>query len=84
MTDVQFFGRLREAADRAGVKCAIVPSLRTVDDVIEKITRMDASLGDALQHADVRCVIDGGFAADNKTSIADCEEIAFIPPVSGG
>ena len=72
---VLFLGRLQDAAG-AGE--------RTVEyraDVAALIESFDAELAAALRSDKVRVAVNGAIGA---SSLADGDEVAFLPPVSGG
>lgn len=72
---VLFLGRLQDAAGQGE---------RTVEyraDVAGLIDSFDAELGLALRSDKVRVAVNGAFGA---TVLADGDEVAFLPPVSGG
>ena len=70
-----FLGRLQDVAG-AGE--------RTVEyraDVAGLIASFEADLAEALRSPKVRVAVNGAFGA---TALADGDEVAFLPPVSGG
>lgn len=70
-----FLGRLQDAAGEGE---------RTVGyraDVAALIDSFDSELAEALRSAKVRVAVNGAFGA---TALADGDEVAFLPPVSGG
>ena len=72
---VLFLGRLLDAAGEGE---------RTVEyraDVAELIESFDAELAAALRSDKVRVAVNGAISA---SSLADGDEVAFLPPVSGG
>lgn len=75
MLTVLFLGRLRDAAGA---------EQRTVDyraDVAALIDSFEPELATALRSGKVRVAVNGSFGA---TTLADGDEVAFLPPVSGG
>ena len=72
---VLFLGRLQDAAGEGE---------RTVEyraDVAALIDSFEAELSAALRSPKVRAAVNGAFGA---TALSDGDEIAFLPPVSGG
>ena len=70
-----FLGRLQDAAGEGE---------RTVEyraDVAALIDSFEAELAGALRSPKVRVAVNGAFGA---TALCDGDEIAFLPPVSGG
>ena len=70
-----FLGRLQDAAGGAERTVAY----RT--DVAALIDSFEAELGEALRSPKVRVAVNGELGA---TALADGDEVAFLPPVSGG
>ena len=72
---VLFLGRLQDVAGGAE---------RTVEyrsDVATLIDSFGADLAEALRSEKVRVAVNGAFGA---TALSDGDEVAFLPPVSGG
>ena len=72
---VLFLGRLQDAAGEGE---------RRVEyraDVAALIDSFEAELAAALRSDKVRFAVNGAFGA---TALADGDEVAFLPPVSGG
>ena len=70
-----FLGRLQDAAGAGG---------RTVEcraDVAALVDSFEAELAQALRSPKVRVAVNGAFGA---TALRDGDEVAFLPPVSGG
>ena len=70
-----FLGRLQDAAgagERMVAWCA---------DVAGLIDSFEAELATALRSPKVRVAVNGAFGA---TALSDGDEVAFLPPVSGG
>ena len=83
MAKLLFFGKL---ADIAGGRMRDLPlgaGVKTVSDLIGAMTAEDDALGDALSEKSVRYIVNETIAA-HTASIGDEDEIAFLPPVSGG
>ena len=72
---VLFLGRLRDAA---GEDERAVPAQR---DVAALICGFEPELAAALRSDKVRVAVNGVLGA---TELADGDEVAFLPPVSGG
>ncbi len=77
---VQCFARLRELAGRSEWTCE-VPDSATIADVWTALTAAFPSA--AIMSRAVTCARNAEFAA-MATPVADGDEIAFLPPVSGG
>ena len=75
MLTVLFLGRLQDAAG-AGER-----SVEYQSDVAALIGSFEAGLAETLRSDKVRVAVNGVFGA---TVLADGDEVAFLPPVSGG
>jgi molybdopterin synthase sulfur carrier subunit len=74
-----FLGRLEDAAGAGELEVSAVPSLAQV------FARLEPELADALQGERVRLAVNGMLVADRAgLSLRDGDELAFLPPVSGG
>jgi molybdopterin synthase catalytic subunit len=77
---VQLFARLRELAGR-GEATLEIPAGARVDDVWRALTVAHPDL--APFGRAVSCAVNADFAA-RSAPVRDGDEIAFLPPVSGG
>lgn len=74
-----FLGRLEDAAGAAGRE---VPVADTLDAVL---AALEPELAAALQGERVRLAVNGALIANRAGLVlADGDELAFLPPVSGG
>ncbi|MAW79884.1 MAG: molybdopterin synthase sulfur carrier subunit [Parvularcula sp.] len=82
MARLLFFGKL---ADAAGARQRDLPlgDAQTVGDLVSALGKQEAALGAALQEKSVRVIVNEKMAA-RDSAISDGDEIAFLPPVSGG
>jgi molybdopterin synthase catalytic subunit len=78
---VRLFAVLRERAGRDSVEIELEEGA-TVAEALEELARVD-SLGDALARMPVRMAVNRGYA-DPGTALAPGDELALIPPISGG
>jgi molybdopterin synthase sulfur carrier subunit len=76
---VRFFARLRELAGHETVPIQVAPGSR-LQDVYDTLSGRYAALP---PRESVRAALNQEFA-DWSTVVADGDEVAFIPPVSGG
>jgi molybdopterin synthase sulfur carrier subunit len=72
-----FLGRLEDLAGAGTREVSSAPSLAAV------IAGMEPDLADALRDPRVRYAVNGTLVQGDP-SLADGDEIAFLPPVSGG
>ncbi len=77
---VRLFARFRDALGAGEVDVAL-PDSATVKDVREQIALMDPGLTALLFRSQV--AVNGEFAPDDA-SVRTGDEVALIPPVSGG
>ncbi|GAB6049799.1 molybdopterin converting factor subunit 1 [Hydrogenophilus islandicus] len=80
---IKYFARLR---DTLGVGSETLPwseELRTVEDVRRTLSARGEPWAETLARADIHCARNLQIAAWNDP-IADGDEIAFFPPVTGG
>ncbi|MET0182920.1 MAG: MoaD/ThiS family protein [Caulobacterales bacterium] len=78
---VLFFGRL---ADVAGKRERQAPALETIAALRAWIDAEDAVLGEALRGKGVRIALNKSIVHDENASLSEGDEIAFMPPLSGG
>ncbi|MHB8244597.1 MAG: MoaD/ThiS family protein [Acidimicrobiales bacterium] len=78
MARVRFFAQARDAAGCAGISV----SGRTVGDVLQgTIDQLGPSLGKVIESSAIW--LNGEFATRNDP-VSDADEVAVLPPVSGG
>jgi len=77
---VQCFARLRELSGRDEWVCD-VPAGSTVGDVWDRLVASSPAAG-ALA-ATISCAVNAEFAS-MRAPVRDGDEVAFLPPVSGG
>ncbi len=75
------FGHYRDAAPPGGTLAVEVPAGATPADLARRLAAGDARLADLL----VRCrvAVNAEFA-DANVPLAENDEVAFLPPMSGG
>jgi len=74
-----FLGRLE---DVAGASERLVPLAPTLDAVF---AALDPALAEALRAPRIRIAVNGALVSDAAAVLlGDSDEIAFLPPVSGG
>jgi sulfur-carrier protein len=77
---VRFFARLRELVGAGELECE-VPSGATVGTVWESLVRDYPAI--AAYSASMSCAVNIDYAR-MTTAVSDGDEVAFLPPVSGG
>ncbi|MEZ5893590.1 MAG: MoaD/ThiS family protein [Parvularculaceae bacterium] len=83
MARVLFFGRLGDIAGGRARDWKIESETATITDLVAALASHDAALGEALSAASVRCAVNE-IVTGRDAPISDEDEIAFLPPVSGG
>ena len=83
MARLLFFGKLADAALTREMAWPLGAEPLSVSALIEAIGEKDAALGEALSAPSVRCAVNEAIV-DREAPVADGDEIAFLPPVSGG
>lgn len=81
---VVFFASLREAAATAGVEVDLAPTA-TLGDVLPALAGLlgGAALA-AIGAADVRIAVNHALVDGRATPLKAGDEVAFLPPVTGG
>ena len=77
---VQLFARLRELAGRSDTTCEVAPGA-SVADVWQTLERAHPAI--APLRSAVSAAVNAEFAA-MTTTVHEGDDIAFLPPVSGG
>lgn len=84
MITVRFFASLRETLGTGVRELAKTPEIATVTDVVEVLVRDNGeSWREALLQGQALVAVNQTMA-DFGTAVADGDEVAFFPPVTGG
>ena len=85
MARVLFFGRLSDAAGSEELIIPLPAHARHLSDLRAMLARLNPDLGAMLEDRSVRTAINQRLSpAQDDPAIADRDEIAFMPPMSGG
>lgn len=84
MVRLVFLGKLGDAAPADLAEVALPAEVRTLWDLQEWVARAAPHLGRALAATPTRLVLNQAVAHDMSVAIRDGDEIAFLPPMSGG
>jgi len=83
MARILFFGKLADAAGGRSRDLSLAPETQTIDDLVSALSAKEAALASALNEYSVRFIVNE-MIASRDAAISDEDEIAFLPPVSGG
>jgi len=83
MARLLFFGKLADAAGAREREAPLPKGAMTVGALIGAIAKTDTMLGAMLRENSVRYIVNEKFQTVDAP-ISDADEIAFLPPVSGG
>ncbi len=84
MVRLIFLGKLGDAAPADLAEIALPGEVRTLSDLREWLGRTVPHLGRALATTPTRLVLNQAVAHDMSVAVRDGDEIAFLPPMSGG
>ena len=83
MVKLVFLGKFRGLA-REDFETALPAEVRTLSDLQAWIGRRDPALGSALEGTRTQYVVNQMVVRDLALPVHDRDEIAFLPPMSGG
>jgi molybdopterin converting factor small subunit len=84
MVKLVFLGKFGDVAPSSLSEIALSAQVKTLSDIWDWIVRQHPILGKALATTKTRIVHNQTVAHDLSASVADGDEIAFLPPMSGG
>jgi molybdopterin converting factor small subunit len=84
MVKLVFMGKLGDIAPAGLAEISLPSDVATLSDLKLWIARNEPLLGEAMVRTPTRLVVNHCVASDLSRSIADGDEIAFLPPMSGG
>jgi molybdopterin converting factor small subunit len=82
MVKLVFLGKFGDVADSTDV--ALPEEVRTLSDLTHWLLQQQPLLGQAMAATTTRLVVNQCVAHDLSVPVADGDEIAFLPPMSGG
>lgn len=83
MAKILFFGPLKDVSGEAARDMALPSSVNSPAGLIDYIRVSDEALGLALRAPSVRVIVNN-VIVERSAAISDGDEIAFLPPFSGG
>ncbi len=86
MAQVLLFGRLADLAGERKHAVNLGAERISVDALVDRVATGDAALAAALRGTAVRVAVNGEIGGEigMLTTVEDDDEVAFLPPVSGG
>jgi molybdopterin converting factor subunit 1 len=84
MVKLVFLGRFREIADPALAQVALPGTVTTLAGLKDWLASSQPALDWALNSARTQIAVNQVLVRDGAHPIADNDEIAFLPPMSGG
>ena len=84
MVNLVFLGKFGDLAPAHLAKVALPGEVRTLSDLQHWLTCQQPLLGQAMAATTTRLIVNQCVAHDLSLAVADGDEIAFLPPMSGG
>jgi molybdopterin converting factor small subunit len=84
MVRLVFLGKFGDLAPPGLAEIALPNEVRTLADLKSWIALSEPGLGRAMQNTPTRLVLNQSIAQDLSRPISDGDEVAFLPPMSGG
>lgn len=84
MVTLVFLGKFGDVAPAGLAHVALPGKVRTLSDLKDWVTLEQPLLGQAMAATTTRLVVNRCVAHDLTALVADGDEIAFLPPMSGG
>jgi molybdopterin converting factor small subunit len=79
-----FLGKFGDMAPAALAEIALPGNVHTLKDLKEWVARQQPLLGEAMAATRTRLIINQCVAHDLSQPVTDGDEVAFLPPMSGG
>lgn len=84
MVRLIFLGKFGDVAPAALAEVALPGDVHTLDDLKGWVARQQPLLGEAMAATRTRLIVNQCVAHDLSQPVADGDEVAFLPPMSGG
>ena len=84
MVRLVFLGKFGEVAPAELAEVALPGDVHTLQDLKAWVARQQPLLGAAMDATRTRMIVNQCVAHDLSQAIADGDEVAFLPPMSGG
>ncbi len=83
MAQLLFFGKLGDVAGERARDWPLASDVQTIEQLLEQIEKTDPPLGAALAGMPLQVIVNEQIVPVTHV-ISNTDEIAFLPPVSGG
>lgn len=84
MLTIQYFASIREALDRDQEQMELPVSVSTVDQLINHLLQLNPHFESVFNDRNKILVAVNQTVADKNCQLADNDEVAFFPPMTGG
>lgn len=84
MVKLVFLGKFGDVAPAGLAQVALPGEVQTLSDLKDWLTRQQPLLGQAMAATTTRLVVNRCVAHDLTARVTDGDEVAFLPPMSGG
>lgn len=84
MVRLVFLGKFSDMAPASLAQIALPGDVRTLKDLKDWVSRQEPLLGAAMDATRTRLIVNQCVVHDLSQTIADNDEVAFLPPMSGG
>ena len=84
MVRLVFLGKFGDVAPASLAEVALPPDIVTLQDLKVWVAAQQPLLGAAMEATRTRLIVNQCVAHDLSQRIADGDEVAFLPPMSGG
>ncbi|HYS45912.1 MAG TPA: MoaD/ThiS family protein [Rhizomicrobium sp.] len=84
MVRLIFLGKFGDVAPADLAEVSLPGDVRTLHDLQHWLARQQPLLGEAMAAAPTRLILNQCVAHDLSSPVADGDEVAFLPPMSGG
>ena len=84
MVRLVFLGKFSEVAPAGLAEIALPGGVHTLKDLKDWVARQHPLLGAAMEATRTRLIVNQCVVHDLAQTVADDDEVAFLPPMSGG
>ena len=84
MVRLVFLGKFGDLAPAGLGEVRLPQEVKTLGDLKNWLARQEPQLGQAMEQTPTRLVLNQCVAHDLSSTVRDGDEVAFLPPMSGG